>query len=118
MLYIQLIKLSNFYYCQSARARPIQITQEQAEHRALLHKDWARSKRMENIELHRICMQIFRSQQTALAELRKESEELYQAAIQPDENLLPITIKGPSHTPPIQNYHSPAEYFSEIYTIL
>lgn len=52
------------------------------------------------------------SQQKALNELRMESEELYQAAIQPDELLLPITIQGPSYTPPIPNYRTPAEYRS------
>lgn len=51
-----------------------------------------------------------RSQEKALDELRAESEELYQAAIQPDELLLPITIKGPAYTPPIKNYDVPAEY--------
>lgn len=100
--------------CHSARTRPPpQLKPEQVEYRALLHKDWARYKRLEHVDLHQTCMQIFQSQQTALAELRKESEELYQAAIQSDDNLLPITIKGPPHTPPIKNYHSPVQYLSE-----
>lgn len=94
-----------------ARARPpIALSDETKEYRALLHKDWARYKLEENRELHRICLQIVRSQQKALTELRLESEELYQAAIQPDELLLPITLKGPVHTPPIKNYETPAEY--------
>lgn len=96
------------------------MSEEQQEYRALLQKDWARYQRLQHIELHRTCMQIQRSQQTALAELRKESEELYQAAIQPDEILLPITLKGPVDTPPIKNYETPAEYRLpfEIYILL
>lgn len=65
--------------------------------------------------MSQICLRIFQSQKTALAQLRKESEELYQAAIQPDDNILPITIKGPVQTPPIKNYESPAEYRSKTF---
>lgn len=100
-------------YLFSARKRPsIQVSDEQKEYRAILQKDWARYQRQQNLELHRICRNIFASQSKALEELRLESEELYQAAIQPDETMLPITIKGPVNTPPIKNYESPAEYRS------
>lgn len=53
------------------------------------------------------------SQQKALQELRYESEDLYQQAIQPDEKLLPIKVNGPVSTPPIKNYNSPdGEYIN------
>lgn len=95
----------------SARARPpTRLSEEQKEYRALLQKDWARYQRQQHLELHRICLKIRQSQERALNELRAESEVLYQAAIQPDEILLPITIKGPTYTPPIKNYDVPAEY--------
>lgn len=95
----------------STRARPqIKLSEEQKEYRALLQKDWARYQREQKIELHRVCLRIQQSQQRALNELRAESEELYQAAVQPDEILLPITVKGPTYTPPIKNYDVPAEY--------
>lgn len=94
-----------------ARTRqPIIISEEQKEYRALLQKDWARYKRQENRELHLMCLKIVQSQEKALNELRNESEELYQAAIQPDESLMPISFKGPVHTPPIKNYDVPVEY--------
>ena len=97
----------------SARKRPpIQLSEEQKEYRALLQKDWTRYQRKQNYELHRICQNILLSQNKALEELRLESEELYQAAIQPDENLVTLNIKGPVNTPPIKNYESPAEYRS------
>lgn len=47
------------------------------------------------------------SQKKALEELRKESEELYQEAIQPDLSLTPISVTGPVNTPPIKGYVSP-----------
>lgn len=66
------------------------------------------------------------AQQRALDELRKESEELYQEAIQviwipinnlfiinnwcnfqPDFQLLPFVSDGPCRTPPIENYEAP-----------
>lgn len=96
-----------------ARSRPkIQLSGEQSEYRALIQKDWARYQRQQHIELKRLCSSLWQSQQKALVQLRSESEDLYQAAIQPQEALLPITVKGPVHTPPIKTYVSPAEYLS------
>lgn len=101
------------FNCFRARKRPIiQLSEDQKEYRALLQKEWTRYKWSQNVQLNQMCRNILHSQTKALAELRLESEELYQAAIQPDETLLPITIKGPAHTPPIKNYVTPAEYRS------
>lgn len=50
---------------------------------------------------------LVQAQNKALAELRSESEELYQAAIEVDPKLLPVAVKGPVATPPIKNYDSP-----------
>lgn len=44
------------------------------------------------------------AQTKALDELRFESEELYQQAIQHDIELIPIHINGPLSTPKIENY--------------
>ncbi|XP_031618563.1 39S ribosomal protein L40, mitochondrial [Contarinia nasturtii] len=100
---------------QIARKRPpIQLNDEQRDYRALLQKDWTRYKRQQNLELNQICKQIFESQNKALQELRLESEVLYQAAIQPDENLLPVTLKGPVNTPPIKNYDSPDGEYKDV----
>ena len=55
---------------------------EESERRALLHKEWTRYKMKQH---HNEIMAVDRvrwSQQRALEELRKESEELYQSAIQ------------------------------------
>lgn len=91
----------------------VQLTDEQVESRELLHKEWARYQRQQKSELYNICQRLIQSQDKALSELRCESEELYQAAIQPSDLIYPITVKGPVFTPPIQNYDSPAEYLSK-----
>lgn len=54
------------------------------------------------------------AQEKALRELRLESEELYQAAIQLDSNLVPFHAEGPVATPPIQNYDSPDGEYTNI----
>lgn len=54
------------------------------------------------------------AQEKALQELRFESEELYQEAIQPDFRLLPFVAQGPVSTPPIENYESPDGEYLDI----
>lgn len=76
----------------------------------LLQKDWSRFRTAENRKDFLLIGRVFRAQQKALAELKLESEELYQAAIQPDPSLIPLTVKGPVITPPIENYVVPAKY--------
>lgn len=77
------------------------------EQRIQLNKQWARYKHQEKAQDYQIFDRLMQSQRRALDELRAESEELYQEAIQPDMSLLPITVKGPVATPPIENYISP-----------
>jgi len=52
------------------------------ESRALILKDWARFKKVERMRDVRFLDLALMSQQKALQELKLESEELYQAAIQ------------------------------------
>ncbi|EDV95095.1 39S ribosomal protein L40, mitochondrial [Drosophila grimshawi] len=77
------------------------------EQRALLKKEWARYKHDEKVADFQIIDRLVQSQNKALEELRRESEELYQAAIEVDMKLLPVSVKGPVATPPIKNYVSP-----------
>ncbi|XP_017083939.2 39S ribosomal protein L40, mitochondrial [Drosophila eugracilis] len=77
------------------------------EERALLKKQWAHYKHDERVADFQIIDRLIQSQNKALEELRRESEELYQAAIEIDPQLLPVSVKGPVATPPIKNYASP-----------
>ncbi|XP_055847959.1 39S ribosomal protein L40, mitochondrial [Episyrphus balteatus] len=92
---------------KSQRARAITIAPEVLEQRVSLNKQWAAYKHKEKVADFQIIDRVLQSQMKALDELRKESEELYLEAIQPDNQLLPISIKGPVATPPIENYPSP-----------
>jgi large subunit ribosomal protein L40 len=58
------------------------LTPETLEERALLYKEWARYKKKQNVNNMQMIDRLVFSQQKALDELRQESEELYQAAIQ------------------------------------
>ncbi|XP_072749738.1 large ribosomal subunit protein mL40 [Anoplolepis gracilipes] len=89
------------------------LSNEEAESRILLQKDWTRYKTQQHLADIQLINSILYSQQRALDELRTESEELYQEAIQTDLGLLPYTAKGPLKTPPIENYDSPdGEYIN------
>lgn len=93
------------------RTRKIEpISFEERERRALLQKDWARYRCEENRKDFLLIGRVFRAQQKALAELKLESEDLYQAAIQPDPSLVPLRVNGPVVTPAIENYAVPAKY--------
>ena len=46
-------------------------------------------------------------QERALNVLREMSPELYKAAIQPGDDYLPFSFKGPRLTAPIKDYHCP-----------
>ena len=48
-----------------------------------------------------------RAQDAALAELKRVALELYEAAIQLDSNMIPLSMKGPSLTPPLKTYACP-----------
>jgi large subunit ribosomal protein L40 len=58
------------------------LNPEQQEERALLMKEWARYKHAERLRDLQLVDKVMNSQQKALDELRAESEELYQEAIQ------------------------------------
>jgi len=58
------------------------ISEEEAESRILLQKEWNRYKTQQHLANIQALDSIFYSQQKALDELRAESEDLYQEAIQ------------------------------------
>jgi len=90
------------------------ISEEEAESRILLQKDWNKYKTQQHLAIVQAIDSIIYSQQKALDELRAESEELYQEAIQMDLGILPYTAKGPLKTPAIENYDSPDGEYTNI----
>ncbi|GAB0088271.1 mitochondrial ribosomal protein L40 [Sergentomyia squamirostris] len=90
------------------RQRPATLLNpETLEERVLLQKEWARYKGKQKLANYQLIDQVMQAQSKALDELKLESEELYEAAIQPDPLLLPFKNRVLVSTPPIANYDSP-----------
>ena len=67
-------------------------------------RQWSALKQDEFTEENRLIDIAKRSQERALEELRAESEELYQKALEKDFWLFPLEMRGPTRTPPIKGY--------------
>lgn len=103
--------------CRSKRTRTgLHIDADVLEQRALLEKRWARHKQQEKLEQYQQLDRLLGAQDKALLELRFESEQLYEEAIQPDFGLLPFVCDGPVATPaPTQTrYESPDGDYQDI----
>ncbi|OQV26068.1 putative 39S ribosomal protein L40, mitochondrial [Hypsibius exemplaris] len=83
------------------------VTEEETERRALALKSWTRYKHYQHLAEQDKLSTMILSQESALRELRAESEELYLKAIAINESFLPLTLKGPVNTPPIPGYVAP-----------
>jgi large subunit ribosomal protein L40 len=83
-MYIYSYEVSNdLTYPFRERIREVAvITPEVEEERSLLYKDWTRYKNKQHVKDIQMIDRLIFAQQKALDELRQESEELYQAAIQ------------------------------------
>lgn len=90
------------------------ISAEEVERRVLLNKKWAIFKHKESLNDFKLLDKLVNAQNKALEELKFESEELYQEAIQVDQNLINFKAIGPVHSPPIKNYESPDGDYSDI----
>lgn len=95
------------------RALPA-LSPDTIEKRALLLKRWNGYKNKQHLATIQMLDRITFAQQKALDELRKESEELYQEAIQIDFQLIPFKAQGPVETPPIKNYDVPDGDYKDV----
>jgi len=80
------------------------MSEEEYDRRLTLQKSWAKYKNDEHNRFIQNLERMRKSREKALEELKLESEELYEAAIQVDERLLPYKFSGPVRTPPIAGY--------------
>ncbi|XP_065081551.1 large ribosomal subunit protein mL40 [Ochlerotatus camptorhynchus] len=93
---------------QAQRKRTgVKVSAQVAESRVLLEKQWAKYKMAEKLADYQLIDRVLAAQTKALNELRLESEELYQSAVQVDEGLVPFQAVGPVVTPPIEGYEMP-----------
>ncbi|XP_077300862.1 mitochondrial ribosomal protein L40 [Arctopsyche grandis] len=100
---------------QKERTRPqVAITPEEVEYTDLLQKEWARYKKNQFMNNVQTIDRIMASQNRALEALKRESEELYEAAIQLDPSIVPCETKGTVSTPPSHEYISPDGEYIDI----
>lgn len=97
------------------RQRPVtKHSNNKLEDRIITSKLWSKYKHNEHYFNLQVISDLEFSQQRALNELREVSEDLYQAAIEVDESILPYELTGPVETPPIENYQSPDGEYIDI----
>ncbi|XP_066249732.1 large ribosomal subunit protein mL40 [Euwallacea similis] len=89
------------------RQRNIFQSTDILEQRALLEKKWANFKRIQLLHDLQMIDRVTLHQQRALDELKNESKELYNEAIQMDFHMVPFTSIGPTETPAIEGYDVP-----------
>ncbi|CAN7980509.1 unnamed protein product [Ixodes pacificus] len=88
------------------RTLPV-LDHETCQLREAMQRAWTvYCKRMHENEASMV-ERVVAAQQKALDMLQEESPELYQAAVQVDEGLLPFKLKAVVSTPPLKNYEVP-----------
>merc|ERR1712126_52425 len=90
------------------RRRPKVILREEViDGRALLEKEWSRLQMKKHVNDLTILRDKMKSRRTALSELQKESVFLYDEAMKVDKTMFPLTLVGPTETPPLEDYIPP-----------
>ncbi|XP_077416368.1 large ribosomal subunit protein mL40 [Vanacampus margaritifer] len=87
---------------------------DESEGRALLLKEWCRYKHEQHLAEMQAIKLALEAQKEALDELKAESEELYQAALEPDPLLVPFSHQGPAYMPPNTNYEAPDGKYTDV----
>ncbi|MCL4131241.1 UNVERIFIED_CONTAM: hypothetical protein GTU68_002915 [Idotea baltica] len=81
-----------------------ELSMEERDARHLLLKKWNQFKFEQHKQDLAMINRVLRAKEIALQELKEESEELYNEAIQLDLVLLPFRCKGPVSTPAIPGF--------------
>lgn len=94
------------YFSERFR-EPTKIDEETEDYRAIIFKNYSRSRNaLMILDDHWIC-KVIRNQEKALKSLKQINLNLYESAVQFDSTLNNFVICGPNLTPPINNYQSP-----------
>uniref|UniRef100_A0A023G7B2 Large ribosomal subunit protein mL40 n=1 Tax=Amblyomma triste TaxID=251400 RepID=A0A023G7B2_AMBTT len=88
------------------RALPV-LDHEACQLREAMQRAWSTYCMRKHMNEAAMLERIVATQQKALEMLKDASEELYTAAIQADNGLLPAQFKAVVSTPPIENYEAP-----------
>ncbi|CAF2410083.1 unnamed protein product [Rotaria sp. Silwood2] len=90
----------------------VELTSEETTRRLMLNRDWAKHKHRQHQQEITFISRALKSQESALEQLKIESEELYEQALQVDSKLIPFLRRGPLYSLPNQNYDAPdGDYF-------
>ncbi|PAV60065.1 hypothetical protein WR25_19551 [Diploscapter pachys] len=89
------------------RRPPTVLTSEQLDERAVIFKNYTRSRAHLMIADDEWIRTAFYQQKNALNELKKLDLKLYEEAVKPSRVQLPLVIHGPTLTPPAENYDAP-----------
>lgn len=84
------------------------------EERAALIKEWGIYRYQQHAQDVQVMDNLVQAQKKALHELKAESVDLYEQAIQLDFSFLPYFAEGPKITPPIEKYDSPDGDYQDI----
>lgn len=84
------------------------------DERAIVYKNYCTSRNYLMIQDQNWIKESIKKQKNALDKLKQLSPELYNAAIQPSNNLLPLISIGPPLTAPIKDYFSPDGEYTDI----
>ena len=80
-------KFSFFYVIFSIRKRTsVQLTSDETTRRLMLNRDWAKCKHQQHQQAITLIFRAFKSQENALEQLKIESEEPYDQALQVKQN--------------------------------
>ncbi|UJR20919.1 hypothetical protein I4U23_024028 [Adineta vaga] len=91
---------------------PSELTSEETTQRLMLNRDWAKHKHKQHQQEINLISRALKSQENALEQLKQESEQLYEQAIQVDTKLIPYIRRGPLYSLPNPSYDAPdGDYF-------
>ncbi|XP_066590711.1 large ribosomal subunit protein mL40-like isoform X1 [Prorops nasuta] len=94
--------------------RPLILKEEEIDNRIHAIKNWNKYKIKQHLNDLRIIELLLFSQQNALNEVKVESEQLYNEAIQPAFTLTPYIAQGPTNTPFLESYDNPDGDYTDI----
>uniref|UniRef100_A0A1I7ZXF6 Large ribosomal subunit protein mL40 n=1 Tax=Steinernema glaseri TaxID=37863 RepID=A0A1I7ZXF6_9BILA len=86
---------------------PYIVPEEVADERIIMLKQYTKTRNQLMRADDAWIRERLESQRKALEKLKALSPALYEAAVQPDKQILPLVLNGPALTPPIENYDSP-----------
>jgi len=94
------------------KRKPPAVSEEEHVRRTLVMKQWTRELMAQHKKQLQQLQAMLKCRDKAMRELKKVSLSLYEQAMEPEPDLLTFSSKGPTETPPLNNYIPPEEVTS------